>query len=272
MSNVSKRFIIYGIGVYFFTQRPKISLIGSVKGYALAAKTKQIMPENSVTCLADCNGLSRGEYGQLFVSQNTIYPFGLLEKYKYSKLDCGVLVLPAIDEPFSKELAADIRKQITILGSNREFFCHRPYIVRDSMRIVDWKKSANKVRGQWVTKEFRSNASVNRVLIYLDRDLAKNASDLAEYESYLSRVRTAIFVVRNWDLPVGLTVSGEAATWNYGKICSVLAGLPVFNCRHDELNQGFESEGSLDEDWILYIGMDTWHLSNARAKTTGSEG
>lgn len=191
-----------------------------------------LTPASNAEVSGTCSGLPRGLYKEFTVLQRTLYPFGLLAKFKLSELSTHISILPGYDETLANRLREEIQRRITGNGIDQQFHSHRPYTARDSLRDVDWKKSAGREQGSWVLKVYESFVEDFGILLSLDWSVAANCPDEASYELHLTRLRTVCEVVRETGRRLLLS-DDEMVFWSgYDACVAALVQAPKFEDRH----------------------------------------
>lgn len=178
-----------------------------------------------------CTGLRRGLHKEFLVIQRTLFPFGLLAKFKVSRLPTRVSVLPAFDETLANRLRQEIRRVLSGNGIDQQFHSHRPFTSRDSMRNVDWKKSAGRATEQWVLKQYECFIEDFGVFLHLDWTAAAKAENEAVFEAHLSYLRTACEVVRETGRKLILTGEDGKFWFGYDACVNALVEAPRFRER-----------------------------------------
>jgi uncharacterized protein (DUF58 family) len=232
IENTSSWFTVYAVQTFFFLEKPPLRLI-SRKLPALGFHTAGKMdPTSTLTCTTRCSELPRGAYARLLAMQQTTFPFGILEKYKFSEVEAGLLVAPAVDSAFLADLRALLRRRLAASDADKEFFSHRRYSHKDSLKHLDWKKSAGRKPEDWVVKVFRTKSLNAPVLIEVAWDLALACRTEAEYEALLGRVRTACLAVAETAREVCLELGRGMTVLGYESALAMLAAAPRFADRH----------------------------------------
>lgn len=228
LENKSSWFTVYAVQTFFFIERPPLRLI-SKKLPALAMHScGKMEPASTMTCTTRCSELPRGTYARLLAMQQTTFPFGILEKYKFSEVEAGLFVAPAVDAAFLAELRALVRRRLAASDADKEFFSHRRYSHKDSLKYLDWKKSAGRKPEDWVVKVFRTKNLNAPVVIEASWELMLACRTEAEYEALLGRVRTACLAVVETGREVRLELGRGMTALGYESALALLAAAPRF--------------------------------------------
>jgi len=228
IENTSTSHTLFGIDVYFLGEKPKIGLVGGLQEAAISGTVKRIPPNCVVESVAKSNGLVRGAYQKFFVYQNTKYPFGLLEKFKFSSRKSSVVVVPKVDSNLFSELSVEAKSWLDDRSVDKQFFSHKPYEHQDSRKAVDWKRSANLPVKQWVTKEYRADTDHEKIVVEFGWSELFLMNSEQEYELLLERVRTPFAVFEKIDVEMGLQMDGGVVIWGRNNIYRALADMPRF--------------------------------------------
>ncbi len=231
-SNQSDELNLYGIENLVLPPTEKFPRITD-KIKPLMKSIAVTLPPSSISEISGtCSGLARGLYRKFVVLQRTLYPFGLLAKFKLDELNTHIAILPGYDEKLAKRLREEIQKRISGNGIDQQFHSHRPFTARDSLRNVDWKKSAGRDQPSWVLKVYESFVEDFGILLSLDWTAAANAPTEAAYEEHLSHLRTVCEVVRESGRRLLLS-DDEITFWSgYDACINALVQAPKFESRH----------------------------------------
>lgn len=165
----------------FRTFHPQLATLGACHFLRLFAGEEK-------ATLIPCGGLKRGVYNEVPLVLRTIYPFGLISKFKVDYSPAPIVVYPRVDAAFQNELLHELRTATLPGDSQPEFHSHRSYMPEDSARKIDWKKSAGKRVSDWAVKVHVRPAESFQFLVVPEWPSAKVDST---QERFLSRVLTA---------------------------------------------------------------------------------
>lgn len=228
LTNANRNFAAHGVSTYFLSQRPRFRLLAT-KVEAEASHYVGTLDAAASQCFSVAHKpMKRGKYTLCMVMQQTTFPFGVLEKFKFLEIPAQIVVTPTIDKEFYREMLELARRLKLNLAADREFFSHRPYTSKDSSRTLDWKKSAGRPPEDWLAKVYRSAKDSGPIMIEVDwaecsRQLTEDA-----YERLLSRIYSASKALSDEGLPVALNFSPWGLIDTTNDIEAVLAGRPPF--------------------------------------------
>ena len=265
--NESHNFSLYGVENLIVRDRPKFKLF-STKLAALAEATAfSLLPNERATFWGDFAGLPRGLYQKFLVVQRTIYPFGLLSKFKLSEVPTRIIVPPAIDPILQSALRADFRSVKIHSRQEQQFHSHRPYLPRDSLKYIDWKKNAGLPTSSWVIKVFDSQFDQFGILLEANWEIARMAVSAEAYENYLSRLRTAAEVVKEFNRPLVLQFAPFGYFADFTAILNLLVCAPPFSDR-DRFQPKTEKP---TRGWFLRltVGTETYRWSETAERLDG---
>jgi len=146
-------------------ERPS-RLAGRPHGWVL-----HVGPNQGVLAEAPCWPLRRGMLTFERVSVSTSFPFGVIRRIIDYEMPGSVLVYPQLfrmNRRTIHRLAVTLsagRRHIDRGGGSEEFFGMREYRPGDSMKMIDWKRSAR--TGDLVTREL-TQTTPPRLLVALD--------------------------------------------------------------------------------------------------------
>lgn len=229
--NDSKTFTTYGIETSFTLEKPKARFLKNENVAPITGTALKIAPCQTADFVARCGGLPRGSYHSIYSTQRTIYPFGLLEKFKITNLKCDITIVPGTDMELLAALTNLVTRQQAKTNAEIEFFSHSAYMHKDPIKYVDWKRSAGKSPKDWVVKQYRSEIETVHFRILSLWDYAVRSQTEYSYESILSRIRTAVRALSTETAQVGLDTGSGAIIWGAEHILLALAGAPKFDKR-----------------------------------------
>jgi len=232
VANKSDELNLYGIENLVLPPSETIPRITEKTEPLMKSIAVSLAPSSVTEIAGTCTGMSRGLYREFTILQRTLYPFGLLAKFKLDKVATHISILPGYDETLAKRLREEIHRRISGNGIDQQFHSHRPFTTRDSLRDVDWRKSAGREQGSWVLKVYESFVEDFGILLSLDWSVAANAPDEATYEAYLTALRTVCEVVRETGRRLLLS-DDEITFWSgYDACVAALVQAPKFEDRH----------------------------------------
>jgi len=258
--NLDDRQVLYGVECLLFENPPTFPFFAKEPAPRMRAHTFMLEPKENATVSGTCSGLPRGHYETLYAVQRTLYPFGLLTKFKVARLTTEISVLPALDEELFKRLGQELRHQMARADSEREFYCHRHRNPFDSTRLIDWRRSAGRPVSDWVVKVFESRSREQRIRVVASLSFLLSSADSAVYEKRLSDLRTALEVAYVSDRPFELEVDGVCLASDLPAAHRWLARAPAFLAR-DTLRAAGPKAGPLrDGELQLNVSLSgvTW--------------
>lgn len=191
--NLSEKYPVYGVDSFIAQSGDFPRAMNDGVQTKARARTLALAPGESRWVLARAQGFARGSYSELKVVQKTIFPFGLIAKFKYATVPGKLTVLPKFDwefaERFRKEFATSFSQNQEPAG----FHHHRVYTGREPLSFIDWKKSAGKEASDWVVKTFEGQS--RRGTLWILPRWETRFATVEDYEHFLSRVRTVLEVV-----------------------------------------------------------------------------
>lgn len=230
LENSSPRFSLYGVENQFFLEFPRRRWRKKPFPPFLTATLLTLPPAARESVTATGSALPRGLFSTLYVRTQTVHPFGWIQKFKWAKVSAKIMIVPVVDLSFATSFRIELRRRSSFRRGNNEFQNHIPYTTRDSIRHVDWKKSAGREERFWVIKKYETESSEGGILIELDQAALRSLPNEELYEAYLSRVRTALSVVEESSRPVVLRLGGQIFAGHMSML-EVLSRLPRFTQR-----------------------------------------
>lgn len=227
VTNSSSWFSVYSMRGLFLLEAPPFRLIAKEPPSVASVRLVRVPPASTVTHMAQSRGMPRGEYRQIKAMQLTTFPFGILEKFKLVDVPASLIIAPAVDQQVLEEMRSFVRSRILADDADKEFFGHRQYVARDSLKHVDWKKSAARVQQDWVVKLYRSPRESDPVTVSAPLEYAAALANAEEFESYWVRVRTLLKVLDEAQYPYELDV-GVGSIHGSERALQTLAAIPDF--------------------------------------------
>lgn len=236
LENTSRNFPIFGLENYIYTEKPQLKWFSIPRSAPIEATSLKLLPGQNLKVMAKSSGLTRGDYRSFVLYQKTTYPFGLLEKFRILKVDSDVIVAPAIDQSFFRKISDDLRNKRQENDLNSEFYSHRPYRGRESLKRVDWKRSAGKNPKDWVIKLHKSDESDNHVIVKWNEEYINACQAEEQYERTLNRYRSCFEALKVNHFSFSLEVNGQYLD-DLDVCLRFLATRPQFRHRHKTVNQ-----------------------------------
>ena len=135
---------------------------------------------------------------------------------------------PAVDRKFLQEMRALVRKHLSKSDEDKEFYTHRIYTSQDSLRHLDWKRSAGRKASDWVIKVFNSSNITQTIIVESPWAAAIQCKDEAAYEHWLTRIRTACLAIAETGREVTLCLSDYVYARGYQQALVSLAQVPHY--------------------------------------------
>lgn len=267
-TNESREVTLYGVENLVIPAPEKTPKISERLTPLMRATVLVLPPGRSQEVSGTCFGLTRGFYSDFLVVQRTLFPFGLLAKFKLSRISARVMILPSFDEKLADLLRDEMQRRIAGLGIDQQFHSHRPFTSRDSLRSVDWKKSAGRLQQNWVIKVFESFIEEFGVLLELDWDVARLLPAEEGYERHLSRLRTACDIVQESGRRLAIT-DGLGRIWDgYDECVATLIRAPKFAERRKTRPTASNSLSSLPGTFVrlsITTEVPQWGATHVRS-------
>ena len=154
----------------------------------------------------------RGYIDRIYCRIETRFPFGIFRKYKLAEVSCRLFILPvyrADKESYWRNFARQIQN---IQPDGAEFLHHSPYTVRDSAKLIDWKKSAGRLEKDWVIKKRQQTIATQKLVLSVDPSYVLSLSS-SQFENLLAEFRTAWQILKEsfGNLQVDLPESSRAS-------------------------------------------------------------
>lgn len=228
--NKSKSFYLYGVENLLVTKVPKFRLFSTNLDTRAAATVLSLPSGKEVSFSGSCGGMQRGLYSEFYVVQRTTFPFGLLSKFKVSPLTGNICILPKKNAEVEKNTRELLQKKLASDHREKQFYSHRSYLSGDSLRHIDWKKSAGLKTQFWSLKSYESSGEDTGILLDLNWGSISASSSETEYEAFLSAARTIADVAHELEKPLILKASDR---WVCGleDTLKYLASAPKFENR-----------------------------------------
>lgn len=228
VTNSSTWFSAYSMRGLFLLKAPPFRLIAREPPFVASVRLVRVPPASTATYMAQSRGMPRGDYKRVLAMQLTTFPFGILEKFKLVDVSASLIVAPAIDHDLLQEVRALIRARIMAENVDKEFFAHRSFAPRDSLKDVDWKKSAARPQKEWVIKQYKAPAAAQPVTVLAPMSYAASLGAEGEFERYWVRVRTILKALEEAQRPYVLSL-GSGVIKGYEAALQSLAALPKFD-------------------------------------------
>jgi len=253
ITNSSSSWYVFSLENIITTKLPNFRLLQTRVDALIEARLMMLPPEQTQTVPGRCNGLPRGWYQDFYLTQRTLFPFGMISKFKVSRLKANISVLPRLDEKFAIQLNQELAGLSTGQPDEHEFYGHRPVAPHTPIHALDQKKNAGRPPEQWVMKVFEAPA--NLFGFWVDPDWTAIRLSLSEeqYEKALSYLRTACEGIRHTGKPILVKLADGRFATDYEKSLTALIQAPPFQQRTD---LGLSTQGGDPvPGWYLRLGI-----------------
>jgi hypothetical protein len=261
ITNDSQSWFLFGVETLGLVTLPPFKLFNAKIMAQMESRLLALGPGETKQVQARASGMQRGHFESLYLIQRTLFPFGLISKFKVVKARTNLSILPKLDVEYLEKMVRELSQVMAGALREEEFHSHRNYLAGDSPHSIDWKKNAGKPQADWVVKVNRSSGESESVLVRPDWNFFNASSTEVEYERFLSKVRTVLEAVIRvgkkpiLQLPVGFLVAQECL-W-------VLAQAP----KHADLGRGWgpvPSTNSISTNiLVLEVGTQSHHFREA---------
>lgn len=248
--------ILYGVECLIFDKPPKFPVLGKEPTPRMRGQCLILDPRENASLSGTCTGLPRGYYEKLYAVQRTLYPFGLLSKFKVAELPTEVAVLPELDEALLRRLTRELRHQMARADAEREFYCHRHRNPLDPARLIDWRRSAGRAPSDWVVKVFESRSREQRIRVVAAPGFLLSSRTAEIYETRLSELRTAVEMAHLSERPFELEVDGLCVAADLPSVHRYLASAPKFEARETLRPSGRASAAPREAELRLLVAAN----------------
>ncbi len=190
LQNVDRRVPLFGNEIVITERVPRFRLFHPELPSLGFSHFLRLIAGEQRAAHVTCTGLARGVYPALPVVLRTLYPFGLIAKFKVATLPRPIVVYPRVNTKLKNDLQQEMRTALRSGNQQPEFHSHRRYTNEDSVRLIDWRKSAGKKEGDWAVKVFVEPHRGTSFIIQPEWSLAASAVTTVK-EEFLSTVLTA---------------------------------------------------------------------------------
>ncbi len=248
--------ILYGVECLIYDKPPRFPMLGKEPVPRMRGQCLILEAQENATLSGTCTGMPRGYYEKLYAVQRTLYPFGLLSKFKVEELPTDISVLPELDETLLKRLTRELRHQLARADAEKEFYCHRHRNPLDPARLIDWRRSAGHAPADWVVKVFESRSREQRIRVVTLSGFLSAAPDAVTYERRLTDLRTAIEVAYQSERPFELEADGVCVASDLPAVHRYLASAPPFEKRASLSRAGHPAAPPREGELRLLVGAD----------------
>ena len=264
--NVSPSWYFFTLESLVSTELPKFRFLKPTIDSLIEARLLILPPGQTVTVTGKGKAMPRGFYHDFYIVERTLFPFGLISKFKVGQITANLSILPPLDNEFDADLNHELRSRVANQADEPQFHSHRPVTPGSPLHSLDMKKNAGRPRDQWVMKLFESPASDFGFLIDPDWAELMGVSTDAHYERFLSRLRTAGDSFQRTRRPLILRTYDGNYVVGYDAIISLLTRAPHFPGRAAIVRQVSSEKPKPGAYFRLKIGLGaaTWERDAVR--------
>jgi hypothetical protein len=233
VTNSNSSWFIFGLETLVTTELPKFKLLQSKVDALIEGRLLVLPPGQTLSTPGKCSGLGRGWYRDFFIIQRTLFPFGMLSKFKVGKIRADISVLPAVDPAFETLFDEDLRNRLSGLPEAHEFHSHQKITPFTPLHAIDWKKNASRPVDDWVMKTFESPLSDFALWVDPDWEEIRLLSKESDYERMLSILRTALEGLRRTGKTFCMTTPSGHFVFGWQETISILVRAPKFDARNE---------------------------------------
>lgn len=226
--NTHRRWHLIGIESLGFFQLPRFRTLPSEWKGILEARLLALPPRTSAVIEGTCTPLPRGRIREMLVVQSTLFPFGMIKKFKVSRVAADIQIVPKLDEAFLSELSSELNALWATRRDEFEFHSHRTWTIHDPSKHVDWKKSASRESEAWLVKSYLAPASDFGICLVIEGDPRAQVQTAQDYEDLLSRYRAVVDVASRQQRRILIRVQGVGFCVDKETSMTWLASLPKF--------------------------------------------
>jgi hypothetical protein len=251
--NTSPSWYVFGLENLVTTEMPKFRLLQPKIEALMEARLLVLPPGQSVSIPGRCQGLRRGWYHDFFIIQRTLFPFGLISKFKVARLSANIWVLPPRDPELGLAFGHELQRRMAGQPNEHEFHSHRRLTPHAPMHALDWKKNASLPPEEWIMKTYESPATEFGICVEPDWTAIQLLNDEAEYEKALSRLRTVCEVVGQSGKPLALRGGNGRSIFGYDACLEAIVRAPQFSSRAEAGN--WPMAGRSRAGWYLRLRL-----------------
>lgn len=267
VENSSDTVTLYGVESSLYLAVPNFNFLQTKTEPLMKNIAVAIGPRGQTLIAGQCTGMQRGVYRKFFIVQRTIYPFGLLSKFKVSEQTGEVSVMPQFLDGFAREFRENFKRSITGKDQDREFHSHRSYTTKDSVRMINWRKSAGKSSDEWLVKEYESRVDDFGVWVQPDWGSILATPSEEQYEDAIAHLRTACEVIMQEGRKIVFLCPDQSLVSGFANILKFLVALSGYELREQRTSTDvsqFESGKylavSFDEHWNCHWSSSSTFL------------
>jgi hypothetical protein len=224
-------FGVYNIEMLVLPGYPKYRMVKKkIDSYAF--DRAELDEKSTKISLIKSQPLQRGVYREFILLHQTVFPFGLLEKYKFKREKIDLSVFPKMNHNFlmnQRELSNLVR---SIPDSGPDFSGYDRFDF-SSWRNLDWRRNAFKRQTNWVVRVFKEEEKVSSIAIIANWSLARDCRYEHEYEEYLENIATILMHTKKMGFLTVLSLDEKTSLLDFKQQLKFLATCPKFT----ELNK-----------------------------------
>jgi hypothetical protein len=266
--NTSQDFALYGMESLVLGEGPRFGWIRTRMKIVGKGVILKLAPADTRTVEVLFEPMGRGVHTSFDLVLRTNFPFGLIEKFKLSRINGELVVLPEKNVDLAAAIRSDFQRRLAQTAEDREFWSHKPWQQEQGKREIDWKKSAGRPMNQWVAREFRSSSANFGVKIRTNWTALTSSQDAKTWENHLAALRTACDVVAEGGRFIALQIDNNLWMTGHDAILVWIARLPQWNDRMTRRDiSAAEPTSSLRGEWLeIEVSGDSWHWIESSGK------
>lgn len=222
---------VYGLENLILLKYPKYRLFKNSM-QCIAKKSLEIDGKEAVLKAVYAGPLQRGAYKELILLQQTVFPFGILEKYKFKKQNVDIAVFPTLNSNILQSHEEILKELRRFQEGGVEFSGHARFDLHN-WKHLDWKRNAFKRQTNWVVKVYGEEQPTEHLSIKADWRIAEECRFESEYEEYLQNIATLIFYAKNIGYAPILSIQEGLEICDQGHQLIFLANCPPFERRKE---------------------------------------
>jgi uncharacterized protein (DUF58 family) len=117
----SDSWFLFGVETLGLIKISRFPLFNAKIEAQFEARLLSLGPGESREIQARGRGLKRGCYQNIFLVQRTLFPFGLISKFKLSQTQAQISVLPPLDFPLLESWVRELQTLISGIAAQEDF-------------------------------------------------------------------------------------------------------------------------------------------------------
>ncbi len=212
IENVKKRTPLFGISI-----EAVIEDISGKKERVFWKKIPVVPMKRYVEFSLEQKFPRRGRVRITEVVVKSEFPFGIIEREAWYRIDAEVLVVPKTQflkvQSLGSFAGGSRVPTRTLISESGDFYSLREYQPGDDLRYIAWKISAR--LGVWIVREWALSLP-NQYLIYLDLRRPKNQIDDELFEEMMDFVASLVFSLLMKQFRVGIWTEDDRVPIGHG--------------------------------------------------------